>query len=306
MRSSRLPRRFASRWGLPVPIFASLLAFALIFFASGQSRAPVEAFNGARAFQLVAKQLSFGPRIPGSQAHAQQLDWMQAEAEGLGWTVERQEGEMMGHPLTNLIVKRGSGEAFLMLGAHYDSRILADHDPDPAKRSQPVPGANDGASGVAVLLELARILPPDLDLEIWIVFFDLEDNGGIPGWDWILGSRYFAQNLERHPEKFVLVDLVGDRDLSLPVERNSDEALADELWSVAEDLGYGDIFSREERFSILDDHIPFIELGIPSVNIIDIEYTNWHTTKDDISQVSAESLEIVGSTILEWILRSYQ
>lgn len=298
--------RKKSARSLILPALAATALAVASFLLLQPAQIATPEFSGPRAFQLVAKQLTFGPRTPGSTAHSLQLDWMQSELETLGWQVERQHGEMLGHPLTNLVAKRGSGGAFLMLGAHYDSRIHADQDPDPAKRAQPVPGANDGASGVAVLLELARVLPADLDLEIWIVFFDLEDNGGIPGWDWILGSRYFAQNLDRHPDQFILVDLVGDRDLSLPIERNSDDALANELWSVAEDLGYGAIFSRVERFSIIDDHIPFIELGIPSVNIIDIEYTNWHTTQDDISQVSAESLEIVGSTVLEWILRSYQ
>jgi hypothetical protein len=284
----------------------AVLIFTNVDFSKDEGEPVPASFMGARAYQNVAIQLEFGPRVPGSQAHAMQLDWMQSELEEYGWQVERQLGEQLGHPLTNLIAKKGNGTPLIMFGAHYDSRLVADEDPDPVLRDQPVIGANDGASGVAVLLELARVLPENLNAEVWMVFFDIEDNGNLEGWNWILGSQYFAENIEKVPDKFILVDMVGDADLSLPIERNSTPELADEIWSVGESLGYQDIFSRDERYAIIDDHLPFIELGIPSVDIIDIEYTNWHTSQDNLSKISAYSLNVVGSTLLEWLIQTYQ
>ena len=111
----------------------------------------------------------------------------------------------------------------MIIGAHYDSRLLADPDPDPSLRNQPVPGANDGASGVAVLLELARILPKNLDKTIWLVFFDAEDNGNIPGYDWIMGSRVFVQTLIDKPDEAIIIDMIGDADLNIYQEKNSDQ-----------------------------------------------------------------------------------
>src|SRR3990172_4321574 len=127
-----------------------------------------------------------------------------------GWQVEIQETRSMGHPIRNIIAKKGSGEKWIILGAHYDSRLLADQDTDPEKQREPVPGANDGASGVAVLLELARALPRNLEKQVWLVFFDAEDNGRIPEWDWILGSRAFAESLTAYPDSVVVIDMIGD------------------------------------------------------------------------------------------------
>ena len=127
----------------------------------------------------------------------------------------------------------------------YDSRMVADQDPDPAKRSEPVPGANDGASGVAVLLELARILPEDFPGTVWLVFFDAEDNGNIPGWDWILGSTAFVDGLQGKPDAAVIIDMIGDADLRIPYERNSDPPLMGEIWNAAAAQGYEEIFVSE-------------------------------------------------------------
>ena len=139
--------------------------------------------------------MAFGPRVPGSEAHQAFIDWASAELTKNDWQVELQTGEMSGHALTNIIGKKGQGDEIIMLSAHYDSRIVADQDAEFPTVSQPVPGANDGASGVAVLLELSRVLTIPKDKQIWIVLFDIEDNGNLQDWDWILGSRYFADHL---------------------------------------------------------------------------------------------------------------
>jgi glutaminyl-peptide cyclotransferase len=201
-----------------------------------------------------------------------------------------------------VVAKRGAGDIWLIIGAHYDSRFWADADPNPANHRQPVPGANDGASGVSVLLELARTLPAELDKQLWLVFFDTEDQGRIPDWDWILGSRSFVGALEGTPDAVMVVDMIGDSDLNIYMERNSDLALTQRVWEIAGDLGYDDQFIPEFRHAMLDDHSPFIEKGIPAVLLIDFDYPYWHTLEDTPDKVSPASLQAVGDTVTAWIL----
>jgi Zn-dependent M28 family amino/carboxypeptidase len=163
-------------------------------------------------------------------------------------------------------------------------------------------GENDGASGVAVLMELARVLPHIQDGQLWLVFFDAEDNGHIEGWDWIMGSRAFAGSLQDHPQAVVIVDMIGDADLNIHIEANSDQQLSAEIWHRAAALGYDEFFIDSAKYSILDDHTPFLELGIPAVDVIDFDYPYWHTTEDTLDKISADSLQIVGDTLLNWVL----
>ncbi len=258
-------------------------------------------FDGARAYMDVQTQVDFGPRIPGFEGHASIREWMRTELESAGWKVEIQEAERMGHPIYNVIAKRNDDAPQIILGAHYDTRMAADQDPELGKRLLPVPGANDGASGVAVLIEMARSLPKDT-VPVWLVFFDAEDNGRIDGWDWILGSRAFAEELSIHPEAVVIVDMIGDADLNIYLEQNSNVSIRTEIWGTAEKLGYADKFINQEKFSMLDDHTPFLEAGIPAVDIIDFDYPYWHTTQDTPDKVSAESLQTVGKTLWTWIV----
>lgn len=257
-------------------------------------------FDGQRAYQDVRTQVSFGSRVPGSEGHAKIQAWMQAELETAGWQVEIQASEALGHLVKNLVARRSADPPQIILGAHYDTRMFADHDPDPAQQTNFVPGANDGASGVAVLLELARTLP-DETVPVWLVFFDAEDNGLIQGWDWILGSREFVKNNSVHPRAAVIVDMIGDADLNIYKEFNSNPALTDEIWQMAKGLGYDSKFIAEYRHSMTDDHIPFVQAGIPAVDIIDFDYPYWHTTQDTPDKVSAESLQAVGDTLYTWI-----
>lgn len=258
-------------------------------------------FNGEQALADVQTQTAFGPRTPGSDGHAQVQDWIMSELEAAGWIVEVQSSVMMGHPIENIVARRSEEAPQLILGAHYDTRFFADNDPQPKNLGQPVPGANDGASGVAVLLELARVLPAE-SIPAWLVFFDAEDNGRIEGWDWILGSRAFVrQNPAVVPRAVVIVDMVGDADLNLYKEQNSTPSVRDEIWAVAAELGYDNVFIDKEKYSMLDDHTPFLEAGLPAVDIIDFDYPYWHTVEDTPDKVSAASLEAVGATLLEWI-----
>ncbi len=260
-------------------------------------------FDGQRALQDVARQVEIGPRVVGSDAHAQAVEWIRQTANEAGWQVDLQETTYQGQPVRNIIAKRGSGEPWVIIGAHYDSRMLADQDTDPQLAALPVPGANDGASGVAVLLELARVLPQNLDKQVWLVFFDSEDNGRLPGWNWILGSRAFAESLQEHPDQVVVIDMIGDANLNIYKERNSDAALTEDIWGVAAQAGYGEQFISELKHSMLDDHTPFLEKGITAIDIIDFDYPYWHTSQDTTDKVSAESLEAVGETLRQWLLR---
>lgn len=277
---------------------AALVVFGLVVvFGSPQ----LATFDGQRAFADLEYQVVLGPRTPGSPGHAAVVDWMVSNLRSAGWQVEIQQTTRLGHPIRNIIAKSGEGTPWVILGAHYDSRLVADQDPDPARRTDPVPGANDAASGVAVLLELARVLPVDLPGEVWIVMFDAEDNGGIESWDWILGSRAFADSLQAHPDAVVIVDMIGDADLDIYLEGNSDPSLRGEIWAQAAALGYSDVFINMERHTMLDDHTPFLELGIPAVDIIDFDYPYWHTIADTPDKTSAESLKAVGDVILAWL-----
>jgi glutaminyl-peptide cyclotransferase len=280
-----------------------LLAIAVAWYASAfmiQPKTAKEKFDGERALKDVEIQVALGPRFTGSEGNASALIWMREELESAGWNTRIQKSEMLGHPIQNLIAYRDNESPNIILAAHYDTRQVADNDPDPGKRTEPVPGANDGASGVAVLLELARVLPQSSS-RVWLVFFDAEDNGNIPGWDWILGSKAFASEMEFSPEAVVVVDMVGDADQNIYIEQTSNKDLASEIWSTAESLGYSDRFIPEGKFSMLDDHSPFLQKGIPAIDIIDFDYAYWHTTSDTPDKVSADSLLVVGETLEAWI-----
>lgn len=282
-----------------------LLAIALGWYAYSFLFPPQldeTSFDGLRAYEDVETQIAFGPRVPGSNAHVQVREWMRDELEAAGWQVEVQEAEALGHPIFNLVAKRSDDPPQIILGAHYDTRLFADNDPVLANRNQPPPGANDGASGVAVLLELARSLPKDT-VNVWLAFFDAEDNGRIESWDWILGSTAFIESNSIQPRAVVIVDMIGDADLNIYKERNSDPALTDEIWLVAESIGYGAQFLPEYKYTMVDDHLPFIKMGIPAVEIIDFDYPYWHMLADTPDKVSPLSLEAVGKTLWVWTTR---
>jgi glutaminyl-peptide cyclotransferase len=292
-------RRKAIYLGSIGALFLLVLAWYLWSFRLGRINS-TDNFDGTRAYADVKTQVAFGPRIPGTPAHARTLDWMRQQLESAGWRVEIQQAQSMGHTIQNLRAYRTDAPPELIIGAHYDSRIYANRDLDPKKWTQPVPGANDGASGVAILLEMARTLPSN-SVPVWLVFFDAEDNGDIPGWDWLLGSRAFVAGLQVHPKGMILLDMVGDQDLSIPMESNSDPALRTSIWNTAARLGHGGVFVPHTKYTIEDDHLPFIQAGIPSVDIIDLDYAYWHTTSDLPEHVSAKSLQNVGDVLSTWL-----
>ena len=292
--------------------------FIFLFTSCSWNTSSSIQFNKDNAFDHLEKQVSFGPRIPGSKSHENTVNYISETLTTYGWNVEFQEFNTQGNRGKNIIGRQGEGLPWVILGAHYDSRVLSDRELDPSKMLTPVPGANDGASGVAVLLELARILPPILEKnlqqnaefskgsiqQVWLVFFDLEDNGDIPGYDdWILGSTEFVKYLEGTPNAVIIVDMVGDANLKIYMESNSDQKLSTEIWDQAKELGYSEQFIPQTKYSIIDDHTPFLEKGIRAIDIIDFEYPYWHTTQDTPDKVSSQSLSIVGETLMNWITK---
>jgi glutaminyl-peptide cyclotransferase len=264
-----------------------------------------QAFSGDDALSLARQFLEFGPRVSGTEANRKAGDWIIAEITRDGWTTFLDEGSYMDTPVRNIAGAKGNGPVIL-LGAHYDSRRCADQPQGGC--AEAVLGANDGASGVAVLLELARTLEPDWqNRQVWLVFFDAEDNGGLYGWDWIAGSRQFARLVQDRRaagtefEAMILLDMVADADQQFYYEGNSDPAIREEIWSTAKQLGFESFFLPSVRFTMIDDHIPFRELGIPAVDIIDFNYPYWHTTGDTLDKISAQSLERVGRTVEVWV-----
>jgi Zn-dependent M28 family amino/carboxypeptidase len=256
-----------------------------------------QTFDGELAYGHVLAQCEIGPRHVGTQGSRETVAYIQQTLadEGIKGTARTFTYE--GVPLRNVVGKLAEGQGpIVILGAHFDTRRYADRDPQTPKA--PVPGGNDGASGVAVLLELARSLDREaLENEIWLTFFDGEDQGGIDGWPWSVGARYMAENLTVEPAYVVIVDMIGDADQQIYWEHNSDPALQVYIWDLAHELGYGDYFIREYKYHIIDDHIPFVERGLIAADLIDLDYPYWHTTEDTADKVSAASLARVGRTL---------
>ena len=258
---------------------------------------------------LVQQQMELGPRIPGTDAHAAFVEQTVSKLEKAGWTVSSEAERYQGKPVRNIIAERGSENTdgkWIVIGAHFDSRILADQEKTSANRQKPVPGANDGASGVAVLLGLAETLPQLENKRITLAFFDAEDQGKIMGWpDWCLGSALLAEQysrLEKKPDAVIIADMIGDADLNIYREKNSNQDLTNRLFAIAAKLGYSKQFIDQEKYAMYDDHIPFIEKGIPAADLIDFDYPWWHTLSDTADKLSEESLQAVYRVLYSFIL----
>lgn len=257
-------------------------------------------FNGSRAFTYLEAQCAFGPRPPGSNNLTNCGDYIITTLEGQNWTVETQTWTYQDTELRNIMAGEIDSPVYILL-AHYDTRPIADMDPDPLNRSKPILGANDGASGVATLMELAEVLPEAARAVTMLLFVDAEDSGDYNGWEWIVGSTYFVNSLNcdqrANIQAAVLLDMVGDADLQLPRERFSTDLLVDTLWQIAANLNYDDVFLDVDGPAMIDDHRPFLSAGIPAVDIIDFTYPYWHTLEDTPDKCSAASLEVVGRVV---------
>lgn len=291
----------------------------------------VPVFNADSAFLLVEKQLAFGPRVPNTKAHRDCGDWMVATLKRYNATVIEQKMVLKAFDGTSLNARNIIGSyntentSRVLLCAHWDSRPWADHDPDAANHKKPVPAANDGASGVAVLLEMARqfsISNPEVGVDI--VFFDAEDYGepqeqqGEHENAWALGSQYWGMNphVPGYQARFgILLDMVGAKNAVFPHEyysRYYAPNILRKVWSTAHRLGYDNYFVNRNVGAITDDHLYVNELrSIPTIDIIDYDETRekgffdyWHTVNDDINQISKETLKAVGQVVITVVYES--
>lgn len=287
-------------------------AFAAALQCGGCARSAPPAFNGDSAFVFLREQCDMGPRYPGSPGHAAIRRFLVEKLAAFGASVAQQPFEAVLSTgdtlrLVNIIgAYRPDARKRILLGAHYDTRPRAERDPDPANRARPIIGANDGGSGVAVLLEIARLLAvskPSVGVDL--VFFDGEDYGeeGNTG-DYLLGSRRHAKGLgARRPHAVIVVDMVGERDSRMPVEGFSaaaSPALCARIYGIARALGVPN-FVQSQGASIIDDHLPFIQAGIPAIDCIDFEYPFWHTLADTPDKCSSESLAAVGNVLVRYL-----
>ena len=270
-------------------------------------------FDAVRAYADLTHQTQLGPRIPGTTAHQACLAWMKAELSHRADSVMAQtfRGAMLGSPdsmpMTNLIARfHTTAKKRILIAAHWDTRPFADNDPDSTNWRRPFEGANDGGSGVAILMELARALdsiPPSQGVDL--AFFDGEDlgkGGELPG-NWCQGSRHFAANLTSHYEWGIVIDMVGGKGLRIPFEGYSlrlAPELVERTWKAAERLREG-AFVRARGTDVYDDHMPLLMRGIKVIDLIDFDYEWWHTIHDTAENCSAESLGSVGRVLLAMI-----
>ena len=279
----------------------------------------VPEFSGKNAFQYLEKQCSFGPRNPGSKGYKDCLSYLLQQMQSTADTVwiqpfnynDPHRGD--NYNLQNIIARfNPNAEKQILLGAHWDTRPWSDQETELTNQNKPFLGANDGASGVAVLLEIAHILKEKpSETGVTIIFFDGEDLG-MSGEDrsYAQGSQFFAKNLPiPKPDHAIIIDMIGDKNLHLPIERLSYRnapRLARELWKLANKLNLP-AFDQTLGYSIFDDHVPLWEFAkIQSIDIIDFDYPNkrenyWHTQKDTPDKCSPASLAQVGTLLTNHI-----
>lgn len=285
------------------------------------------AFSADSAWSYIDKQVQFGPRVPGTPAQVACADWLVGKFKSFGAQVIVQQATVkvfngQSVPMKNIIAQfQPEKSNRIMLMAHWDSRPFADQDSDPAKRETPIDGANDGASGVGVLLEIARALqnqPTTLGIDL--ILFDVEDYGAPENSQveskpefWCLGSQYWAH----HPHTTgyfarygILLDMVGAPDAVFTLEEVScyyAQSVVDKVWAAGNQLGYGKYFSYQKTPQLIDDH-RFINqiIGIPSIDIVQNDASTqssfgayWHTHSDNMSNISRATLSAVGSTLLK-------
>ena len=288
----------------------------------------IPCFNADSALASIKRQCDFGPRTLGSVAHESCGQYIAQEFTRFGCTVTFQHATFTRYdgksfPGYNIIACTQPDKARrIMICAHWDSRPWADQDANPAHHHTPVPAANDGASGVGVMIELARILSQDtLSFGVDFVCFDAEDMG-TPGWDdqgqddgdtWCLGSQYWAHHPHnKHISYAILLDMVGGQGATFYREGFSDQLarhIVDKVWKASREAGFSGFFNDNQGGYITDDHLPINRIAhIPAINIVPYcpDCTNafgntWHTTSDDVNHISKETLHAVGQTLLQLI-----
>ena len=272
-------------------------------------------FDSQRCFSFLERQLQLGPRCPGSYGHRKIIRWLTQEMQSatqevliqaMQWNFRRRlvsfaniSGKFRGYRRQRTV----------LIGSHFDTRCWADNEKDPELVNKPIPGANDGGSGTAILLELARIFsrqPPRDD--VILAFFDAEDIGDIDGYEYSQGAYHYCANMTPAftPDEVIILDMVGGRNLHLDLEIHSfltpkSNLLMSKLFAIGRSRKFSCFFDNEER-AVICDHIPFIEANIPAVLLIDLGYPQWHTHQDILRHCDPRSLEMIGTVLLEYLV----
>ncbi len=275
-------------------------------------------FDGNAAYNYAKAQVDFGPRVPGTPAAKQAGDWiirqMRARADTVivqSFTYTTADGKKL--PLRNILARfRPELPERVLYVTHWDSRPISESATTEAEKKLPVPGANDGASGVGMFVALGDVLKktkPNVGVDL--LFTDGEDYAefGPPQVDVLIGSKYFAAHLPSpgyKPLYGVLWDMIGDKDLRIPYEmisfRQAPEVVS-RVWQTAADLGYGDIFVQESGGEVIDDHVPLLQAGLRVIDVIDLTYPPHHTPQDTMDKISARSLGTVGDVATALVTR---
>lgn len=291
-------------------IFKVLFIFCIVFLNACSDKVPE--FNSDQAYKYLEDQCELGYRLPGSAEIQLCRDYLISHLQEFGAKVTQQNftSHVDNRDIdgVNIIAEfHPQLSRRVLLGAHYDTRPWSDKEEDEGLHKVPVMGGNDGASGVAVLLEIGRILSRNMPSEygVDLVFFDLEDMGTYANNEsWCLGSEYFAQNYEgEFPEKAIIVDMIGDKDQEIPIEFHSYQnapALVREIWDIADDTGVGTFKTRIDK-AVYDDHYPLLTAGFNAIDIIDFDYEWWHTTHDTPDKCSPEALGNVGKVLVNFL-----
>jgi len=275
-------------------------------------------FNGNAAYNYAKAQVDFGPRVPGTPAAKQAGDWiirqMRARADTVivqSFTYTTADGKKL--PLRNILARfRPELPERVLYVTHWDSRPKSESAGTEAEKKMPVPGANDGASGVGMFVALGDVLKktkPNVGVDL--LFTDGEDYGefGPPEVDVLIGSKYFAAHPPSpgyKPLYGVLWDMIGDKDLRIPYEMISFQQapeVVSRVWQTAADLGYGDIFVQESGGEVIDDHVPLLKSGLRVIDVIDLTYPPHHTPHDTMDKISAKSLATVGDVATALVTR---
>ena len=293
-----------------------LAVLSLLPLLACSEKPRVKEFDGPSAFRYVETQVGFGPRIPGTEAHRKMDAWLdsllRARADTLvvqRWKHVTVKGDTL--PLVNFLARyQPAAEKRILFLAHWDSRPHADG-PNSKDSSAAVPGANDGGSGVALLLGITDVLertPSGIGVDL--LFVDGEDYGDFTKTpqDVLIGSRYYAANQAPGPKPMyaVLFDLVADKELQIYQEGNSlvgAPEVVSLVWDTAKELGLGGTFISSPRHTLIDDHLELQKAGLRAIDVVDFDYPYWHTPDDTVDKVSAQSLQIVGDVALALIRR---
>ena len=274
-------------------------------------------FDGESALRYAKAQVDFGPRVPGTESAKRAGDWIVAEMKQRAdtvivqeWTHITQDGKHL--PMRNILARfNPSATERILYVTHWDTRPISDRSEDPAERQVPVPGANDGASGVGLFIALGDALKKNpTTTGVDLLFVDGEDYGEFDEKlaDVLIGSTYFAKNLpdsSYRPLFGVLWDMIGDRDLTFRKEGYSLQRapeVVDRVWAKAAELGHDRVFLEAEQGPVTDDHLPLLEAGLRVIDVIDLDYPDHHRPSDTIDKISARSLSIVGE-VAEALLR---